>query len=366
MKVGWRMGDEPVAVLHVGGMKTGSSALQYDLTWQPVRQSLDAASAGYEYVSLLPWQVLRGDALQQHAAHFAAHYSMSDQIGSLVGQPAEGLAAGLAGLDAVRREGRVPILSYETWLTAQSADVHAFTAALGGPIRVVAYVRPPVQWLASLFYQRDYTGEPDAQRFLSKWLLTARWADFVDVWHSAPGVETLDVRIHGGDICADFCQLLGCEASGRRVLHNQTFPAEAIRLFERHQVPSEMSLSEAKFALWRWLPESVLAAGLLTPAPFPFGERDIEVIIEQTGDASRRLLGLCEAETRRRIEADPRWWSADPGHHLPPAAIPASPAAADHASAAAGSDSDALAVALWQCLLAADAAWRQSIRSFPT
>ncbi|MDA1040575.1 MAG: hypothetical protein O3A37_09845 [Planctomycetota bacterium] len=356
MNAGCRMGGEPTAVLHVGGMKAGSSALQYDLTWQPVRRSLDPASDGYEYVSLLPWQLLRGEALQQHAAHFAAHYSMSDQLASLVGQPAEGLVAGLAGLEAVRREGRVPILSYETWLTAQSAEVHAFTAALGGPIRVIAYVRPPVQWLASLYYQRDYTCEPIVGRFLSKWLFAARWADFLDVWHSAPGVETLDVRLHGGDICADFCQLLDCEVSGRRVQHNQTFPAEAIRLFERHQMPSEMSLSEAKFALWRWLPESVAASGLLAAAPFPFGERDIEMIMEQTGDASRRLLGLCDAETCSRIEADPRWWSVDPGHHVPPAARPV---AADNASAAPGGDSDALAVALWQCLLAADAAWRQ-------
>jgi hypothetical protein len=348
MKAGCRMGDKPTAVLHVGGMKAGSSALQYDLTWQPVRRSLDSASAAYEYVSLLPWQLLRGEALQQHAAHFAAHYSMSDQLSSLVGQPAEGLAAGLAGLEAVRRDGRVPILSYETWLTAEADHVHAFAEALRGPIRVVAYVRPPVQWLASLYYQRDYTCESDVQRFLSKWLPKANWADAIETWRSAPHVTTVDVRLHRGDVCADFCQLLGCEASGRHVQHNQTFPAEAIRLFERHAVPAEVSLSEAKFALWRWLPESVVLAGGLTQAPFPFEQHDIARILDDTRDASRRLLDMCDAETRGQIEADPRWWSADPGHHGSAAAPPV-----------AGHDIDALAIALWQCLLAADAAWRQ-------
>lgn len=342
------MGVQHAAVLHVGGMKAGSSALQYDFTWQPVRRSLDSQAPDYEYVSLLPSQLLRGAALQQHAAHFAAHYSMSDQLASLVGQPAEGLAAGIAGLEAVRHEGRVPILSYETWLTAEPAEVRAFTAAVGGPLRVVAYVRPPVQWLASLYYQRDYTCESDVQRFLSKWLPKAHWADAIETWRSAPHVTTVDVRLHRGDVCADFCQLLGCEASGRHVQHNQTFPAEAIRLFERHAVPAEVSLSEAKFALWRWLPESVAASGVLTPAAFPFEQRDIDMILEQTADASRRLLELCDAETRGQIEADPRWWSADPRHHGSAAAPPV-----------AGHDSDALAIALWQCLLAADAAWRQ-------
>lgn len=342
------MDVDDAAVLHVGGMKAGSSALQYDFTWQPLRRPLAGGPVAYEYVSLLPWQLLRGEALQQHAGHFAAHYSMSDQLASLVGQPAEGLAAGCAGLEAVRREGRVPILSYETWLTAEPADVRAFTEAVGGPLRVVVYVRPPVQWLASLYYQRDYTCESDVQRFLSKWLPKAHWADAIETWRSAPHVATVDVRLHGGDVCADFCRLLGCEASGRQVHHNQTFPAEAIRLFERSPMPSGVSLSEAKFALWRWLPESVVAASGLTPAPFPFEQHDIARILDDTRDASRRLLDLCDAETRGQIEADPRWWSADPGHHGPAAAPPV-----------AGHDSDALAIALWQCLLAADAAWRQ-------
>lgn len=341
-------------VLHVGGMKTGSSALQHDFTWQPVRRSLEAGAADYEYVSLLPSQVLRGPALARHAAHFAAHYSMSDQIPALLGQPAEGLATGLAGLEAVSKEGRIPILSYETWLTAPPADVHAFTAAIGSPIRVVAYVRPPVQWLASLYYQQDSIREANVGSFLRKWIPKARWAEALTTWRSAPNVARVDVRLHSGDICADFCRLLGCVPTGRQTQHNRSFPAEAIRLLERCPLPKTVSLSEAKFALWRWLPDSVEAAGLLTSAAFPFSLQDIAVILEETANASHQLLGLCDAEIRQRIENDPRWWSPDASHHLPPSDTPAAPAAT-------GGDSDALAVTLWQCLLAADAAWRKNI-----
>jgi hypothetical protein len=255
----------------------------------------------------------------------------------------------------VRCEGRVPILSYETWLAAEPADVHAFTAALGGPVRVVAYVRSPVQWLASLYYQRDYTCEPDVGRFLAKWLPKARWADAIDIWQSAPGVEAVDARLHGGDICADFCRLLGCEPSGRQIQHNQTFPAEAVRLLERHPLPGGVSQSEAKFALWRWLPPSLLEAGALTPTPFPFEQPLISEIIAETREASRRLLDIVDADSRGRMEADPRWWSDDAVHHLPPAATAVASPTSTH-------ESDALAVVLWQCLLAADTAWRQSIK----
>jgi len=348
------MKQERPIVLHVGGMKAGSSALQYDLTWQPVRPAVTSGEPAYEYVSLLPAQTLRATQLQQHAANFSAHYSMSDQIHSLLEQPAEGLAAGLAGLQRVHQDGRVPILSYETWLTAAPADIHAFTRALGGQIRVVAYIRPPVQWLASLYYQRDYTREANLPQFLAKWLPKARWADAIDTWKAAPSVDRVDVRLHGHDICADFCELLGCEPSGQAVQHNRSLPAVAVELLERLPLPAGVSLSEAKFGLWRWLPENSPLLDSLTPAPFPFDEQQVSQIIAETQSASKRLLDDCDADTRQMIEADARWWSDAPEVHglataTQPAVLPPPPA-----------NADAFTLLLWECLLQADAAWRQS------
>jgi hypothetical protein len=344
--------DRPI-VLHVGGMKTGSSALQYDLTWQPVRSAVNAREPAYEYVSLLPSQTLRAAQLQQHAANFAAHYSMSTQIHSLLEQPAEGLAAGLAGLERVHQDGRVPILSYETWLTAAPDDIHAFTRTLGGQIRVVAYVRPPVQWLASLFYQRDYTREINFTRFLT-WISKACWVDSLDNWKSAPFVERVEVRLHGPDICTDFCRLLECEPSGQTGRHNRSLPAVAAELLERYQPPANFSLSEAKFALWRWLPANSPLADQLAPAPFPFDQHQVTQIIAETRCASMRLLESCDAATRQAIEADARWWSDDPEVHglataTQPAVLPSPPA-----------NTDAFTLLLWECLLKADAAWRQA------
>lgn len=345
------MPDDLPIVLHVGGMKAGSSALQYDLTWQPIREAARPDGLSCEYVSLLPGQLLRGTALQAHAAHFAAHYSMSDQLHSLLGQPEAGLAAGLAALEQVRREGHAPILSYETWLTAEPADIHAFADALTPPVRVVVYVRPPVQWLASLYDQRDYTKETNPARFLKKWLPKARWNEAIDTWRSAPGVSRVDVRSFGDDICTDFCDLLGCAASGREVRHNRSLPAVAVELLERQPLPPHVSLSEAKFALWRWLPDTA-PDELLTTAPLPFDQPMVSRILNATRDASHQLLEHCDADTRQAIESDTRWWSDDPQLHgvATGASLPA-----EHQQAA----SDAFTLLLWESLLRADAAWRQ-------
>lgn len=72
------MKRERPMVLHAGGMKAGSSALQYDLTWRPVRPAVNSGEPTYEYVSLLPAQTLRATQVQQRAGNFSAHYSMSD------------------------------------------------------------------------------------------------------------------------------------------------------------------------------------------------------------------------------------------------------------------------------------------------
>ena len=343
--------DLPI-VLHVGGMKAGSSALQYDLTWQPIREAVRPDGLSCEYVSLLPGQLLRGASLQAHAANFAAYYSMSDQLHSLLGQPAAGLAAGLAALEAVRRDGRCPVLSYETWLTAAAGEIHAFAAALPPPLRVVVYVRPPVQWLASLYYQRDYTKETNPARFLEKWLPKARWREAIAAWQAAPGVSRVDVRVFGGDICSDFCDLLGCAGSGQDVRHNRSLPAVAIDLLERQPLPPHVSLSEAKFALWRWLPDTA-AADLLTSASLPFEQPLVTSIITETRDASRQLLDHCDAAARQAIEADARWWSDEPTLH----GLAAGPATPQERPPAA---SDAFTLLLWESLLRADAGWRQA------
>lgn len=353
------MPDQALMALHVGGMKTGSSALQHALTWSPIRPLLNSAQQ-YEYASLLPGQLLRGERLGHHASCFAAHYSMSDQLDNLVRQSPAAWQAGHEGLAAIYDEGRIPILSYETWLTTSRPVIHEFTERLRVPLHVVAYVRPPVTWLASLFYQK-YKAKIPRDKWVARKISRTFWADFVETWADAPGVEKISVRLHTADICTDFCNLLGCQPGQTLTRHNQCWPAMAAEFLERVDIPEGISGSELKFALWRWLEARQQRTADLTITPrsaeFPFTAEEVKQIQEQTIDASQQLLSWCTAEIRDQITADPRWWSEDFSTFAETAPAVQQPKTngAEHPKHAPG---DEFALLLWQCLLEADSAWR--------
>jgi len=352
----WIAEKKPV-VLHVGAMKTGSSALQYDFTWTPIRQSLHDKALSYEYCSLLPGTLLRGRRLQQHAGSFAADYSMSAELAVLTTQTPDQSAAVQKTIASVHRDGRVPIISYETWLSASADEITAFTESLGASLRVIAYVRPPVQWLASLYYQQSQDKFNSTNDFLAQHIPTARWIDAVHCWETAPFVDQVDIRLYTPDVCGDFCQVLNCQPSGFSVQHNKTLPTAAVDLLSRCPLPEDVSLSEAKLALWRWLPDRAHSEMPLSPAVFPFNREEISTIIANTRDASLQLLDKLDSVSRQQMEADQRWWSADAEfHELPKTAVSrsATPPATDL--------TDAFAVLLWNSLLEADTAWRRDRR----
>ena len=337
-------------VLHIGAIKTGSSALQYDMTWNPIRKNLVPSEPDYEYASLVPGQLIRGSQLQSHAKTFAAHYSMSATLSALTSQQPAFLDRARESLAAVHRDGRIPVLSYETWLRATPKDIERFTNTLGGKIRAIVYVRPPVQWLASWYYQRDKVAEDP--RFVERYLRFARFIDAIKVWQAAPFVERVDIRLHSKNICTDFCHVLGCTKSSKSIQHNQSLPDAAVDLLVRRSWPEKLSISEAKFALWRWLPEKPAVDSILTKAAFPFNQKEISHIISATQDASRELLQHCDQDIRTLIESDQRWWSDAPEVH-------GISTAKDSESDAAQVDADTFTLILWECLLEADAAWRR-------
>jgi hypothetical protein len=86
-------GNELPLVLHVGGVKTGSSAIQRDLTWDPIRPALDLGGIRYEYMAFVQGRLLRGQALTDTAACFSALYAFSGRLEELANQPAADFGA---------------------------------------------------------------------------------------------------------------------------------------------------------------------------------------------------------------------------------------------------------------------------------
>ncbi len=302
-----------------------------------------------EYVALdAHGTILRGEALAAFASLYAAHYANSADIHDLVALPTEEMAAVAAELRAMRAGGVQPVLSYELWLQAGRRMVHRFTAALGQPLHVVAYVRDPVSWLRSLYWQRRHAEPLTTREWIDERARRACWATSLSHWRSAPNVVRLDVRLGSRGIMADFAGVMGWDPALQDSRCNGSISGEFARFLVRHDVGDALSIAEAKFAWERWS----AGAGDLDPLPEVFGAEDIASIMAHTMSSSLELLEQCDNDIRARIKADRRWWSAEPSvHAVRPGRQPAD---------APVTEADRLLELTLTSLVAADGAWRQS------
>ena len=342
-------GNEIPLVLHVGGVKTGSSAIQRDLTWDPIRPALDLGGIRYEYMAIAQGRLLRGSALTDAAASFSALYAFNCRLEELVNLPAADFATIRDTLVDLRRQGIVPILSYEGWLSDPTDLIHRFTASLGMPLKVVAFVRDPVSALNSWYWERVAEIDQPIDAWIDEALeMTGAWDGFLERWSTAPGVGSVDVRLVDAAATSTFCQTIGCEPPTTNGLHNRSFTGAMARFVGRCPQPPGY-LSEMKFSWWRWVEAAGATAECeaLGGLPLVFSDDQIGRIVASTADANRRLLDRCPEEVRQRIEGDPRWWSADPAIHRRPTPPP-EPA-----------ESDKLLEVTLRALAAADLAWRK-------
>jgi hypothetical protein len=308
-------------VLHVGAMKTGSSALQHALTHRPVRMATTGTSpASFEYVALAPWALVRGDQLRHVATLSGGGYACSATLPQIMQESPSRRSEPLRQLRELRDAGASPILSMETWLH-EPRHVHGFTALIDAPVHVVAYLAPQVSWFNSLFWQRThFSFDRGVDSYLKAHTPTADWASLLEIWRTAPGVERVSIRLKGPDIVTDFCGVLGCEPAERYRVVNPGHPGAFARYIHRWTLSHAGSWGTIKEVFNRWVSahdpsgETFAALG---PTPVVIGPVEIRRIVETYEEGNRRLLAWCEPEVADRIRSDPRWWSIDV--HVTPA-----------------------------------------------
>jgi hypothetical protein len=313
------------SILHIGMGKCGSSALQTAFCMHPVSSSIDGSLV--KYVAIQPnGSVVTGRQLTSAAAQRPLGYLSSAKAKDLKELSSKSIENIAQALENIVQPGDRLLLSKEGWCN----ELNVFKESnlllhLNISCLVVAYVRPPVEWINSAWWQWGaWTGLP-FEKWLKRNLVKVKWYDTLHPWLEINGVKKLVVRLMPKDIISDFCELADIKLLPSE-RSNTSLPASVLRLFQRHSFlrpgPHDSAID---FILSRHL------KGIGGSPPWVLRPEHIELIIQETIESNNKLLCLLDSESRVAMQTDSRWWDAraysdklvEPTviNHMPPEAL---------------------------------------------
>lgn len=299
------------AVIHIGFAKCGSSALQSALSSNPVIALENARYDKVIFVAVMQdGTVLHGDVLKSMAA--ASPFSYVNSCGLYSDAAMKHCAAIKETLESLSNHGaNLLVFSCEGFNgKIDAARPQSMFDRLGLRRSIVCYVRNPVEWMNSAWWQWGAWGDTDLDHYVKAVTSgnLARWADRLEAWQRYAGKENLRVRLLPKDIVADFFEQIGVpEQSERPNRTNSSLPAEVVRFFQRHSI---LRPSPHQPKMDFILSEVLMAGTHYTKTPWVLRPEHIASILRQTRRSSLKLLDFLDPAEKALCSNDAKWWDA--------------------------------------------------------
>ena len=301
------------AIIHIGAGKCGSSALQHSLSFSPL---ISGADGPYEYCAFgVNGRLIRGRDLKEAAERSPFGYTTCPMV-----PPIENTAAfrraGRA-LSNLVQVGTRPILSNEGWIySAEDFKREHLLGALNLRPRIFAFVRPPLEWLNSAWWQWGaWTGVS-----LERWIRNAHqrpdWHEHLRKWAEVPGVASVEAKVLGKDVANQFWTHIGAKPPYSTTRQNSALPEGILRFFQRNRAfrPGPHD-SKIDFLLSRHLGNPAgTVPWVLTPELCKFA-------MDRLAEGIDKLKPFLSFEDARQLDEDPAW--RDPEHYRQRKLVPA-------------------------------------------
>lgn len=294
------MPDVSRIILHVGAAKCGSTSIQTALCRKPTFTAHDGRR--FEYVAIdRSGRLLRDAALARRAEVSLMGSTASVNVASV--EDVESLLVpALPALQAMIDDGVTPILSCEGW--ARAAEAFAETRLperLGGGARAIMFVRPPVDWLNSAWWQWGTWTRLSLDVYIKRNLPRLRWPLLADAWKAVPGVSGVDVALATSDVTVRFFNMLDVTPPPP-VTTNAGMPSALLMFMQRNRSyrPDPHS-PKTEFIVARHLPPQRF------PTPWALSQAQVENVFTRLVKMPPNLRKLLTPEDRAAMDSDPRW-----------------------------------------------------------
>jgi len=371
----------PHMILHLGGPKCGSSALQTALSLAPDLKGHDGTQYRYTSAGLVAgrWQVQTGSMLTARARSSAYGYAVWPDLGPKV--DAQALFAQMKqALTRGQKRGYVPILSNEGWIVHAKPFAEQLAAWGHPPVRVVVFVRPVVDWINASYWQWGVWGAGSLDRWIARSQMPYAFAEAIAAWQTIPNVEVV-VRSMKPNVLAKFSHINNLTVPAIEARNAASSPALTGFLLRNRRFRPTPHDSAAEFVYQRWCP----------PVPGPrlwaVRARHVHALRDTAQSTLAQLRAQLSEQDLADLMKDPRWIQEKPYHAAieagesvldAPEDLPAlyqsltqgftaaSQAAGQAAPMGAPAPASTATLAQWDAvlaqhmdgLLAADAAWR--------
>ena len=300
-------------IMHIGMSKNGSSALQTELSKNPIQKLVTKNTNYMKYVAIgHQGNVYEGRSLSNMAICSPSHYVNSTDIEASTNWSNDIFNEIRNQFSLLSNNNEnILVMSNEGWF--QKADTFKdsnFFEKLDLNAKVICYIRNPVDWINSAWWQwaawTDYSLENALDSVIPA--LSNLHIELIK-WQEIVGIDNITIKVLPQNIISDFSEFIGIiDDQNKKNRSNTSLPAEILRFYQMHkELRPDMDSSSLDFIL----SDVFNFDNSYEKTPWVLNRNDMRKILKETKEGNEKLIQLLDLESKKKVISDPKWWSVD-------------------------------------------------------